>query len=120
VQLGIGEEGGRNPLRVPIRAIVVDGDNGAGAPFKNQQLLVTLVADKIVAALEGEFLMTPNEVGHPRACGDGRRSSIGVVLKKVLEVELRAAVDRDSDGIGKLGAGIVGEDLGPIVPSALS
>jgi hypothetical protein len=83
----------------------------AGAPFKDQQLLVTLVADEVVTALESEFLMAPSEVDHPRARGDGRRGSSGVVLKKVLEVELWAAVDRDSDGIGKLGAGIVGEDL---------
>lgn len=59
---------------MPIHAVVVDGDDGAGAPFKDQQLLVALIADEVIAALERKFLMAPNEVDQPGAWGDGRGS----------------------------------------------
>ena len=115
MELGVGEEGGGDPLRLPVVA-VVDCDDGAGAPLQDKKVLGALVADEIIATLEGEFLMAPEEVFRPRSSGNstggGSVAIGGKVPKEIFVEELRIAVDGNGECVGECGTGIVGVEGG--------
>lgn len=115
VELSVGEERGRYPCAVPVGAVVIDRNDGAGAAFKDQKLPGVLITDEVVAGLESELLVAPDQVDEPRpsrdVIGGGAVFPRRHVTEEVLVVELRAAIDSHGNGVGECHARVVGVEL---------
>ena len=65
VEVGVGQERGRYPCAVLVGVVIIDRNDGAGTAFKNQKLLGVLITDEVIAGLESELLVAPDQVDEP-------------------------------------------------------